>query len=174
VHQRLPPLIVHARHEHHLDGAAAGLPLADEPGEGDEEVFQMAMSAAWDFMSANGVPDSDLEIIFNSEDAAECNAAALRAQEFIGESLPGDDDGMAAQVDGFAFGGEQESVFDAVYKKKFAIRKGRKVVIRKRISGVVVMSWSAIPSAAVGSTARCQSASCNTTICCKSRTGSSE
>jgi hypothetical protein len=110
---------------------------SEEPTEDDESVFQTALLSAWDYMASKGVPEDDLEAIFNGEDAEACNAAAMRAQEFIGEALPGDDDGLAADMDGFAFGGEQESVFDAVYKKKFAIRKGKKVRINKRIAGFV-------------------------------------
>jgi hypothetical protein len=119
--------------------------IADEDKDGElsedeQSVVQTAMNDAWDYLAAKGVAESDLEALFNGE-SAESNEAAERVCEFVAERMPEGDDAMADEVDNFAFGGEaSEPVFDAVYKRRFAIRQGKKVRIMKRVAGVVRLS----------------------------------
>lgn len=111
-----------------------------ELSEEEQEVVNAAATEAWNYLSAKGAADSDLDLMFNSEDPAEANAAAARVQELIADGLPEGDE-ADDEIDDFAFGQEgTEGVFDAVYKKRFAIRKGKKTVVRKRIAGTVRLS----------------------------------
>ena len=127
--------------------------IADEDKDGelteDEQmVVEVAMNEAWSYLAAKGVAESDLDDLFNSDDPATAGAAADRVCEYLAEKLP---NGEAAddEADDFAFGPEAtEGVFDsagrvmldAVYKKRFAIRGGKKTMIRKRVSGTVRLS----------------------------------
>ena len=46
-----------------------------------------------------------------------------------------------ADIDNFAFAlNDSDAMFDAVYKKKFVVRGGRKTRVNKRISGKVRLS----------------------------------
>lgn len=118
--------------------------IADDNKDGEldadeQAVVEMAFNAAWDYMSAKGVAESDLEALYGDDPVA-ANAAGDRVCEMLADKLP---DGEAADddIDDFTFGSEAtEGVFDAVYKKRFAIRNGKKTIVRKRVSGVVRLS----------------------------------
>lgn len=129
-----------------------GIADANKDGElTDEEqaIFGTAANEAWSYLAAKGVAESDLDALFNSDDPADANAAGARVQEFLADALPDGDEAAADEMDDFAFGAEaQESMFDstgnlrldATYKKRFAVRGGRKVMVRKRVSGTVRLS----------------------------------
>lgn len=124
--------------------------IADENKDGelseDEQmIVDTAINEAWSYMAAKGVAESDLEDLFNSDDPAVSNAAGVRVMEYVASKLPNGDE-ADDELDDFAFGAEaQEGVFDsagrlmtdAVYKKRFSIRGGKKVVKRVRVAGVV-------------------------------------
>lgn len=121
--------------------------IADENMDGeisDDEaaIVDAACDAAWQYMSAKGATDDDLSAIFNDMDAE----AASRVQELIAGSLPDGDQAAAEDMDEFVFGdGSDESVMDAatldaVYKKRFVVRGGKKQRINKRVSGTVRLS----------------------------------
>lgn len=119
--------------------------IADENKDGElsadeQEIVDAAANEAWDYLSAKGAADSDLEALFNSEDPTEANAAGERIRDLIADALP-EGDAADDEIDDFAFGTEaSEGVFDAVYKKRFAVRKGKKVMVRKRVAGHVRLS----------------------------------
>jgi hypothetical protein len=119
---------------------------ADIDGElSDEEsqVAEIVLNSVWDYMSAKGVGDDDLDALLNNWDAD----AAARVKDFLADSLPADDEEAADDIDSFAFDEESSSaifdsvegtfLYDAVYKKKLVIRNGKKTKINKRISGTV-------------------------------------
>lgn len=126
--------------------------IADENKDGEltpdeQAIVQVAMTAAWDYMAAKGVTESDLDTLFNGEDPEAYNAAGARVCEFLKDSLPDGDDASGEEMDDFAFGVDgQAPVFDgvatldAVYKKRFAIRQGKKVIVRKRVAGTIRLS----------------------------------
>lgn len=126
--------------------------IADENKDGElsedeQAVVQVAMNAAYDYMASKGVADADLDTLFNSDDPADANAAGDRVREFLADALPDGDEQEMADMDAFAFGADgQAPVFDgvaaldAVYKKRFAIRAGKKVVVRKRVAGTIRLS----------------------------------
>lgn len=116
-----------------------------ELNEDEQMIVETAINEAWSYMASKGVADSDLEDLFDSEDPAVANAAGARVMEFMAAKLPNGDE-ADDEMDDFALGAEaQESVFDgaghvrvdAVYKKRFSIRGGKKVVKRVRVAGVV-------------------------------------
>ncbi|WMC11752.1 hypothetical protein PU634_05135 [Oceanimonas pelagia] len=113
-----------------------GIADSNQDGELDEdeqEVVFSAMEAAWDYLSGLGVDDQDLDLLLNEWDAD----AAERVRELVSSALSESDDDM----DGFVFGPEaQEAIFDATYRKKIAVRGGKKVRINKRVSGNVRLS----------------------------------
>lgn len=114
--------------------------LSDE----EQQMLTVACNEAWNYLAAKGVAESDLDELFNSEDPAAYNAAGDRVVEFIADALPDGDEAGQDEIDDFAFGAgsgdAQGDVFDAVYKKKIAFRGGKKVMIRKRVSGTVRLS----------------------------------
>lgn len=118
----------------------AGIADADmdgEIGEDEAEVMMLAAESAWDYLASKDVPEDDIGELLNEFD----NDVASRVQELVIERLPDGDQAAAEDLDTFAFGdGSDEAALDAVYKKKIAIRKGKKVRINKRISGTVRLS----------------------------------
>jgi hypothetical protein len=114
--------------------------IADDDQEGEleddeQEVMVSALEAAWDYLSMMGVDDEDLDLLLNEWDAD----AAVRVHDLVSASMEADatDD----EMDNFVFGEEaQEAVFDAVYRKKVAVRGGKKVRINKRVGGNVRLS----------------------------------
>lgn len=120
--------------------------IADENKDGeltDEEsaVLTVAMNEAWSYMAAKGVAESDLDALFNAEDPEVYNGAAARVCEFMADALPDGDEAAGDEIDDFAFGADaQAGVFDAVYKKRFTVRNGKKMIKRVRVSGTVRLS----------------------------------
>lgn len=112
-----------------------GIADADKDGEitdDENDVINLALDAAYDYLLSAGVTEDDASTLLSdwAPDVAE------RVRELLASALP-DDEGDEA-IDAFVFGAsDQEPALDAVYKLKMAIRNGRKVRIRKRISGTV-------------------------------------
>ena len=116
--------------------------IADEDMDGEissdsaeAEVIQMAAEAAYDYLVSKGVPDADASELLSNFD----NELATNVQELLITALPDGDDAALGEIDAFVFG-DDEDVLDAVYKKKWAVRKGKKVRINKRVSGRVRLS----------------------------------
>lgn len=116
--------------------------IADENKDGElsddeSEVVDMALNAAADYLASKGVSDEDISALLNdwNEDAAG------RVRDLVAGSLPDGEEAADEDIDAFVFtDADQEPAFDAVYRKTFAIRKGKKVKINKRISGTVRLS----------------------------------
>lgn len=122
-----------------------GIADADLDGEiSDAEwgVMQIALETAWDYLAGKGVSEEDIDALLNNWD----NDAAVRIQELLASRLPDGDEASGDDMDSFVFGdGSDEAAFDsavldATYKMKVAIRGGKKVRIKKRISGTVRLS----------------------------------
>lgn len=120
---------------------AMAVGVADENKDGDltdeeSDVVGIALNAMADYLSAQGVSDSDITALLEDGDAE----AAARVHELLAGANADD-----AAVDSFVFDAESseavmDSVLDAVYRKKVVIRKGKKVRINKRVSGKVRLS----------------------------------
>lgn len=117
-----------------------GIADANKDGEITEDeadVIEAALNAGYDYLVSKGVAPEDAEELLNEWD----DDVADRVRDVVAAELP---DGEAADedIDNFVFSDEDQepamdSVLDAVYKKAFAIRNGKKTVINKRISGTV-------------------------------------
>lgn len=116
--------------------------IADANKDGDvtedeQEVMDIAVNAAYDYLLKLGVSEDDVAALLEDFD----DAVADRVQEFIIANLPEGEDASVDDVTDFVFSDEDnEAALDAVYKKKLAIRGGKKVRINKRISGTVRLS----------------------------------
>lgn len=116
--------------------------IADENKDGDigedeQMVLEIALGAAWDYLVASGVTETDADALLNDWD----EEAAERVRDFLAGVMPEGEDTAASEVDAFVFSdSDQEPALDAAYKKVLAVRRGRKVRIRKRISGHVRLS----------------------------------
>jgi hypothetical protein len=114
--------------------------IADEQGDNDGDVTEdeqaivdVASNAIATAMREFGAEESDISALLEHED----EDAASNIVELLKGTMP-DDDGF---IDNFVFGdGSDAALFDAVYKKTFAIRNGKKKLINKRISGSVRLS----------------------------------
>ncbi|MCP5245678.1 MAG: hypothetical protein H6937_06945 [Burkholderiales bacterium] len=112
--------------------------IADENKDGDitdeeQDVLEMALEAAWDYLSGKGVEDDDIDALLNEWD----NDAAERVRDLVASVLPEGEDAEGEDIDSFAF---DSVALDAAYKNKVAVRGGKKVRIRKRVSGTVRLS----------------------------------
>lgn len=114
-----------------------GVADADKDGEISEDeqnVLDIALNAVWDYMLEKGVSDEDADTLLNDWDAE----AAERVRELLAANLPDGEDESIEEIDEFVFGdGASDSALDAVYKLKVAVRGGKKMRIRKRVSGTV-------------------------------------
>ncbi len=117
-----------------------GIADANKDGEiSDEEagVLEMALNAAWDYLERLDVPEEDIDELLNEWDSE----VADRVRDLVSASLPEGEAVADAEIDQFVFGADdQDAVFDATYKLKMAVRGGKKMRIRKRISGRVRLS----------------------------------
>lgn len=121
-----------------------GIADANKDGElsdDESDVCSLALSAMYDYLVANGVPEEDAEALLNDWEPE----TAERVRDLLASNLPDGEEASDDAIDQFAFSeADQESVFDsaldAVYRKTFAVRNGKKVKINKRISGTVRLS----------------------------------
>jgi hypothetical protein len=123
-----------------LMALVVGIVDADKDGEIDDdeaELCDFVLNAMWDYLAAKGVSEEDCGALLNDWNAE----AADRIIDLLASSLPSGDEATADDMDAFAFDAESDSaVFDAVYRKKIAVRHGKKVRINKRVSGHVRLS----------------------------------
>jgi len=106
-------------------------------GEDEQMVLEIALGAAFDYLVTSGVTDADADALLNDWD----EEVAERVRDFLAGVLPEGEDSAVAEVDAFVFSdADQEPALDAAYRKVMAVRRGRKVRIRKRISGHVRLS----------------------------------
>lgn len=116
--------------------------IADTNKDGDitddeQGVLQVALNAAWDYLVKLGVTDEDAGALLNDWD----DDTADRVRDLVASALPDGDDEASAEIDNFVFSDDdQEPALDAVYRKVLAVRGGKKMRIRKRISGTVRLS----------------------------------
>lgn len=106
-----------------------------ELGEAETAVALEAISTASAYLQNMGASAEDAEAIFGDDLEAAAEAAS-RVRDLLASALPDGDDAEGQLLDSVVFTPEdQEPVLDSAYKKTVAIRGGRKVLVRKRISG---------------------------------------
>lgn len=110
-----------------------------EIGEDETLVIQAAMTAAYGYMVNLGASEEDAAAIFDDGEASA--SAAERVRDLVAANLPEGDAAEGELLDSVIFTPEdQEPVMDSAYKRKVAIRHGKKVIINKRISGTPHLS----------------------------------
>ena len=124
-----------------LDALLIGTLDADKDGEiTDEEADALAIvfDAAAEYLLHQGVSEDDTAALLSDGDAD----AAERVQELLINIAPDGEDAEYDSVNDFAFNKEQQvdGTFDAVYKRKMAVRNGKKTIIRKRVAGRVKLT----------------------------------
>lgn len=110
--------------------------------DGDEEMSddeaEYAASVAelvGDYLEGKGIDSADVDSLL-SDDPSFDNDVAARIHDALLDKLPQGEDAMLDDADKFVSGDDDE-MLDAVYKKVVAIRGGKKVRIKKRVSGHV-------------------------------------
>lgn len=123
-----------------LMALVVGIADANKDGditEDEQGVLEVALNAAWDYLVKCGATEEDAGALLNDWD----DEAADRVRDLVASVLPEGDDEASAEIDNFVFSdSDQEPALDAVYKMKMAVRNGKKMRIRKRISGTVRLS----------------------------------
>ena len=123
-----------------LMALVVGIADANKDGditEDEQGVLEVALNAAWDYLVKCGATEEDAGALLNDWD----DEAADRVRDLVASVLPEGDDEASADIDNFVFSdSDQEPALDAVYKMKMAVRGGKKMRIRKRISGTVRLS----------------------------------
>lgn len=123
-----------------MDGLLVGVCDADKDGDlNDEElsVLDTLYVLLDEYLSAQGADDEDIDALINGGD----EAAAERIHELMAGILPSGEEAEIDGINAFAFDADSDAaVMDAAYRKRVAVRNGRKVVVRKRISGRVRLS----------------------------------
>lgn len=116
--------------------------IADEDKDGEitpeeQDLLEIALEAAYDYLLNLGVPEDDVSALLNEFEPE----VADRVLELVISSLP-EGDAADADVDSYVFGEDEDegAALDAVYKKKLVVRNGKKVRINKRVSGTVRLS----------------------------------
>lgn len=116
--------------------------IADENKDGELSedeygVLEIAVNAVGDYLEKQGVAEDDIDALLNDWEGD----VADRVRDLVATTLPEGDEAAGEDIDNFVFGDDdQEAVLDATYKKTFAIRKGKKTRIRKRVAGTVRLS----------------------------------
>lgn len=120
-----------------LDSLLVGIVDQNKDGElSDDELnaLDVAYSTLADYLGTKGVSEDDIDALLNDGDAD----AAERVSELLVGVLPNGEDAEISDLHGFAFDADSDaSVMDAAFKKVVAIRGGKKMRVRKRISGHV-------------------------------------
>lgn len=108
----------------------------DEDLTDDEADYAAAVAElVGDYLEGKGIEAADVDALL-SDDPSFDNDVAARIHDALLDNLPQGDDAMLDDADNFINGNDDE-MLDAVYKKVVAIRGGRKVRIKKRVSGRV-------------------------------------
>jgi len=102
--------------------------------EDEVEYGGMVAELVGDILEGKGISEDDIDALIGEGDFD--NDVGERVHEALLDSLP---DGEEAMLDegGRFVDGEDDKMLDATYRKVFAIRGGKKVRRKKRISGTV-------------------------------------
>lgn len=106
-----------------------------EIGEGEAEEAAFMVELVADALVNFGVPEADAVELLESFDSD----VAERVHELLLDKLPEGEDAMLDSIGKFVDDGldADNAMLDAVYKNKIVVRDGKKMKVRKRISGVV-------------------------------------
>lgn len=121
---------------------AAAPDAGDELTPEQEDVVTAALNMAAEYMLRKGVSEADLTAMIDDSDSD----AAGRVHEYLsGEFSVEPDDDDIKDINAYAFSAaENEAVFDsvthvldAVYKNTAVVHGGKKLIVRRRVTGTV-------------------------------------
>jgi len=107
----------------------------DDLTDDEAEYAAMLAEQVGDYLEGKGIDAADIDSLLADDPSFE-NDVAARIHDALLDKLPQGEDAMLDDADKFV-SGEDDEMLDAVYKKVVAIRGGKKVRIKKRISGRV-------------------------------------
>ena len=107
----------------------------DDLTDDEAEYAAMLAEQVGDYLEGKGIDAADIDALL-ADDPSFGNDVAARIHDALLDKLPQGEDAMLDDADKFV-SGEDDEMLDAVYKKVVAIRGGKKVRIKKRISGRV-------------------------------------
>lgn len=107
----------------------------DDLTDDEAEYAAMLAEQVGDYLEGKGIDGADIDSLLADDPSFE-NDVAARIHDALLDKLPQGEDAMLDDADKFV-SGEDDEMLDAVYKKVVAIRGGKKVRIKKRISGRV-------------------------------------
>ncbi|MBQ9601976.1 MAG: hypothetical protein IJR46_08225 [Neisseriaceae bacterium] len=122
-----------------FDAMMIGIVDADKNGDLDDDelaVLDIAYNIAAEIFTAKGASDEDIDAMLNDGDS---DAGENIHELIINTGADGEDEELN-EINATAFDFDEDSdsaVLDATYKRKIAIRNGKKTIIRKRIAGRV-------------------------------------
>lgn len=120
-----------------FDAMMVGLVDADKDGDLDDDelnVLDIAYNVAAEIFAEKGADDSDIDAMINDGD----DEATEAIHELLINTGADGEDAELEEINGFAFDSDSDAaVMDATYKRRIAIRNGKKTIIRKRIAGRV-------------------------------------
>lgn len=102
--------------------------------EDEVEYADMITDLVGDYLEDKGIAASDIDTLLDTGDFD--NDVAERVHEALLDALPTGEDAMIDDAGRFV-DGDDDMMLDATYRKVFAVRGGKKVRRRKRISGTV-------------------------------------
>lgn len=122
-----------------FDAMMIGIVDADKNGDLDDDelaLLDIAYNIAAEIFTAKGASDEDIDAMLNDGDP---DAGENIHELIINTGADGEDEELN-EINATAFDFDEDSdsaVLDATYKRKIAIRNGKKTIIRKRIAGRV-------------------------------------
>lgn len=103
----------------------------------EQELLDVALNAAWDYLASKGVSEEDCDALLNDWD----EDAADRVKDLVCSMLPEGEDAAMEDLNGFVFGEDAEQpALDAIYKPKWVVRAGKKMKKMVRVAGRVLLS----------------------------------
>jgi hypothetical protein len=125
-----------------FDSIMVGIIDTDKNGELDDDelaILDIAYNIAAEILLGKGANEEDINFMLNEGD----ETAAENVHELVVNVGADGEDAELDEINEAAFEFDEDSdaaVLDATYKRKIAIRNGKKTIIRKRISGRVRLS----------------------------------
>lgn len=114
---------------------AAGAGEDEDLTDDEAEYAAILAELVGDFLEGKKIPEDDVDTLLGGD--LEDNDVAARIHDALLDSMPQGDEAMMDDTEKFVLGESDDAMLDATYKKVMAIRKGKKVRIKKRIAGKV-------------------------------------
>jgi len=119
-----------------LMGQIIGIADGNQDGEVDDDeqsVIDIALNAAWDYLSKYGVDDDDIEALLADWD----EDVAQRVRDLLATALPDGEEAAADDINDFVFGDDddQAAALDSTNH-----RHSSRALVKKRITGHVKLS----------------------------------